>query len=89
MHMDRHKIGPYDPWVARHWRTCFYAGWTGRVLCPEGAEDKLHLYQLITNWRRSGGYWQCAVGCDRHSAVYGAGAGRAGDRPVGRWGWWA
>jgi hypothetical protein len=38
---DRHKIGPYDPWVARHWRACFEAGCMGRVLSAEGTENKL------------------------------------------------
>jgi hypothetical protein len=38
---DRHKIGPYTARGLRRWRTCFEAGCVGRVLSPEGAENKL------------------------------------------------
>jgi hypothetical protein len=45
---DRHKIGPSTAEVLRHWRECFEAYETGRVLSAEGTENTLRALRLLT-----------------------------------------
>jgi hypothetical protein len=68
---DRHKIGPYTAGVLRHWRWCFEAYETGRVLSAEGTEDKLRALRLLT------------VFCLGHSLVLPARCGAGTSAPRG------